>query len=744
MEAFLALAGLADHAAAFTAQKFDWETIRALATLDKLEESEKVVATLRLNMPERIRFLNALKRLKADLESTFIEPPELTKMLDMDPYLKPFAARYIRRYDKYAKFIANIDKHEGGLVEFAGSYKRYGLVRTEGGIVLREWLPAARSVALMGDFNQWNRTSHAAVKNDFGTWELFLPDTAAGPAIPDFSFVKLVVVGPDGQAHERIPAWIHRAVQNKGNIVFDGVYCPPSPYVWKHTSPPRPAAPRIYEAHVGIASATPGIASYNHFTDNVLPRIARLGYNTIQLMAVMEHAYYASFGYQVTNFFAASSRFGLPDDLKRLVDTAHGLGLFVLLDLVHSHASKNASDGLNMYDGSDGGYFHAGPRGRHDLWDSRLFDYSSWEVLRFLLSNVRWYLDEYRFDGFRFDGVTSMLYLHHGCGRTFGGYGDYFDDSVDDDACVYLMLANTLTHLVRPDAISIAEEVSGYPGLGRPCSEGGFGFDFRLSMAVPDMWIKLLKEFKDEDWNMGNIAWTLSNRRYGEPAIAYAESHDQALVGDKTIAFWLMDKEMYTHMSVLSERTPIIDRGLALHKLIRLVTHALGGEGYLNFIGNEFGHPEWLDFPRVGNGESYHYCRRQWGLVDDHLLRYQFLNAFDAAMNALDAHFNWLGAAPAYVSCKHEDDKILVFERAGLIFAFNFHATKSFTDYRVGAATPGKYKIVLSSDDTAYGGHQRLDAATDFFTAEVPWHERPRSLQLYLPCRCAFILARQE
>lgn len=332
-----------------------------------------------------------------------------------------------------------------------------------------------------------------------------------------------------------------------------------------------------------------------------------------------------------------SSRYGTNDELKRLIDTAHGLGIFVLLDVVHSHASKNTLDGLNMYDGSDACYFHAGGRGRHDQWDSRVFNYGAWEVLRFLLSNIRFYLDEYRFDGFRFDGVTSMIYLHHGMGRCFGSYDDYFDESVEVEACVYLMLANTLIHSVRPDAIVVAEEVSGFPSLCRPVSEGGFGFDYRLNMAVPDMWIKMLKEQKDEDWNMGSMVWTLVNRRHMEPTVAYAESHDQALVGDKTIAFWLMDKEMYSHMSDLTPLTAVIDRGLALHKLIRLITHALGGEGYLNFIGNEFGHPEWLDFPRAGNGESYHYCRRQFNLVDDPLLRYKYLFAFDAAMNQMES-----------------------------------------------------------------------------------------------------------
>jgi len=373
----------------------------------------------------------------------------------------------------------------------------------------------------------------------------------------------------------------------------------------------------------------------------MLPRIRYLGYNAIQLMAIMEHAYYASFGYQVNSFFAASSRYGTPEDLKELIDTAHGMGLVVLLDVVHSHASNNVLDGLNMFDGSDHLYFHGGGKGRHDLWDSRLFNYGNHEVLRFLLSNLRFWMEEYQFDGFRFDGVTSMLYVHHGIGTGFsGGYHEYFGPAVDNDSLMYLMLANELLHTTYPECITIAEDVSGMPALCLPLPLGGVGFDYRLSMAIPDMYIKLLKEKSDDEWNMGNLAFTLSNRRHGEKTIAYAESHDQALVGDKTLMMWLCDKEMYTHMSVLTESTPVIERGLALHKMIRLVTHGLGGEGYLNFEGNEFGHPEWLDFPRAGNNDSYWYARRLLNLTEDPLLRYKFLNEFDRAMQLTEENMD--------------------------------------------------------------------------------------------------------
>jgi len=457
----------------------------------------------------------------------------------------------------------------------------------------------------------------------------------------------------------------------------------------------------------------------------------------------MEHAYYASFGYQVTNFFAASSRYGTPEDLKELVDTAHGMGLTVLLDVVHSHASKNVLDGLNAFDGTDHLYFHEGSKGRHELWDSRLFNYGSHEVARFLLSNLRFYMEEYQFDGFRFDGVTSMMYLHHGIGTGFsGGYHEYFGSGADDEAIVYLMLANDVLHTLYPSVVTIAEDVSGMPLLCVPVSQGGVGFDYRLSMAIPDMWIKLLKHVSDDNWDMGSIVHTLTNRRYGEKSIAYAESHDQALVGDKTLAFWLMDKEMYTNMSSLTPMTPVIARGLALHKMIRLFVHSLGGEGYLNFEGNEFGHPEWLDFPREGNNDSFQYARRQWNIVDDDLLRYQCLNNFDAAMNHLESKYMWLSSPQAHVSLKHEGDKMIVYERAGLVFIFNFHPTKSFADYRIGVDVAGEYTIILNSDDKKYGGFENLTSGGRYPTTHQEWDGRKNWTQVYVPSRTCLVLAK--
>ncbi|KAK0526512.1 alpha-1,4-glucan branching enzyme [Tilletia horrida] len=671
-----------------------------------------------------------------------------TRVVSLDPWLEPFAPALRERHAVYRKWVDAINQHEGGLDAFSRGYERYGLIvdPSSNAVTYREWAPGVQSAALVGDFNQWSRESHAMTKDKFGVWTITVPPAADGScAIPHESKLKISMVTPSGERIERLPAWIKYVTQDLSvSPVYDARFWNPpaaQKYTFKHPRPPKPTDLKIYEAHVGIASPEARVATYKEFTQNVLPRIQELGYNAIQLMAIQEHAYYASFGYQVTSFFAPSSRYGTPEELKELIDTAHAKGITVLLDIVHSHACKNVLDGLNMFDGTDHLYFHEGAKGRHELWDSRLFNYGSHEVLRFLLSNCRYWLEEYGFDGFRFDGVTSILYTHHGIGTGFsGGYHEYFGPNVDTEGVVYLMIANDMIHQLYPEAITVAEDVSGMPALCRPVVEGGVGFDYRLSMAVPDMWIKLLKEFQDEQWDFGNICFTLTNRRHLEKSIAYAESHDQALVGDKTIAFWLMDKEMYTNMSDLTERTPVIDRGLALHKMIRFITHALGGEGYLSFIGNEFGHPEWLDFPREGNGNSFLHARRQFNLVDDHLLRYKYLYHWDGAMNKLEDQYKWLAAPQAYISLKHESDRVVVFERAGLLFAFNFHATNSYTDYRVGVEVPGTYVIALDSDAKEYGGHGRVDHATEFFTNPMEWNGRKNFVQLYLPTRSAIVL----
>ncbi len=546
--------------------------------------------------------------------------------------------------------------------------------------------------------------------------------------------VKIHIHGADDSRRDRLPATIQRAIQDPETYDYSGqIWEPKEPYIWKNQFDLSTLGPPfIYESHTGMAGEEARVHSYREFADDILPRVKKAGYNTVQLMAVQEHPYYGSFGYHVSSFFAACSRFGTPDDLKYLVDKAHGLGLAIILDIVHSHAVKNIAEGLNDLDGSGHQYFHSGERGDHPLWDSKVFNYERPEVTKFLLSNVRFWLEEYRFDGFRFDGITSILYLSHG-DREFQTYEDYFGEDVDEDAITYLKLANQLIAETRPGAIVIAEDMSGMPGLCRPISEGGIGFTHRLAMGIPDHWIKLLKHQRDEDWDLGTLWGVLTNRRHGEATIAYAESHDQALVGDKTLAFWLMDQEMYWHMHK-DDKHPHIDRGIALHKIIRLMTLAFGGEGYLNFMGNEFGHPEWLDFPREGNDWSYQYCRRQWSLLNDPDLKYQYLAAWDRDLVDLAQKHNLNCAAPAQLLHLDEENKILIAERANLIFVINLSPHQSFPGYGLQPFQQVTHKSLLDSDRSEYGGHSRIDPSIDF-----PIH-KDKQIKVYTPARTALIL----
>ncbi len=682
----------------------------------------------------------------AVVDSTdFSNATDGTRIISIDPWLKPYADKLRARYSKYLAAKRKIDDQGGLLGAPSLGHRYFGFNRGEmfgkPGVWYREWAPGALQLRLIGDFNGWNRFGNPMVRDQWGIWSLFLPDEDFADKFVHGSRVKVHVVDENGNRIDRIPAYIRYALQEDAKGHFVGVFWnPPQPYQFKNQRPKLQGGLRVYEAHVGMSSEEERVATYDEFRTGVLPRIKRLGYNAIQLMAVQEHPYYGSFGYHVSNFFAPSSRFGTPEDLKRLIDDAHGMGIAMIMDIVHSHAVKNTAEGLNLFDGTEYQYFHAGPRGHHPAWDSKLFDYSKYEVQRFLLSNCRYWIEEFQFDGFRFDGVTSMMYLDHGLGKAFSGYDDYFGANIDEDAVAYLQLANQMLHQLEAGVMTIAEDVSGMAGMGRPVDEGGVGFDYRLAMGIPDYWIKILKEKKDEHWNLAEMYHTMLNRRYLEKHVGYAESHDQALVGDKTIAFWLMDKEMYFAMNRESQNLAI-DRGIALHKMIRLVTFSLSGEGYLNFMGNEFGHPEWIDFPREGNAYSYKYCRRQWSLVDKGFLRYAGLNEFDIAMNRLDVDFAILTDPLMEKLFVHEANKQLVYRRGPLVFVFNFHPTASHSDWRIPVPDACDYRVVLNSDDVRFEGKGLCAINQVYPLQQVASADRKQSLLVYVPARSCQVLA---
>ena len=660
-----------------------------------------------------------------------------------DAYLAPYEDAIRGRHEHALWKISQLTQNgRQSLSDFANGYNYYGLHRTADGWVFREWAPNATAIYLVGDFNDWKETKSYLCHKIEGTgnWELVLPPSA----MQHGQFYKMRVHWTGGEG-ERIPAWAQRVVQDETSKIFSAqVWAPEKPYVWKRkTFKPQTSPLLIYECHIGMAQDAEKVGSYNEFREKVLPRIIKDGYNAIQIMAIQEHPYYGSFGYHVSSFFAASSRFGTPEELQALIDEAHRNGLAVIMDIVHSHAVKNEVEGLGNLSGDPNQYFYPGDRHEHPAWDSLCFDYGKDEVLHFLLSNCKYWLEEYHFDGFRFDGVTSMLYYSHGLGEAFCNYGDYFNGHEDDNAICYLTLANCLIHEVNKYALTIAEEVSGMPGLAARFEDGGYGFDYRMAMNIPDYWIKTIKELPDEAWKPSSIFWEIKNRRVDEKTISYCESHDQALVGDKTIIFRLVDSDMYWHFRK-GDETEMVHRGIALHKMIRLATAAAINGGYLNFMGNEFGHPEWIDFPREGNGWSYKYARRQWDLVDNKELCYHYLGDFDREMLTVIKSEKNFNDTPVQEIWHNDGDQILAFSRGELVFIFNFSPTRSYSDY--GFLVPeGSYHVVLNTDARKFGGYGFADDTVEHLTnADQLYADQHKGwLKLYIPARSAVVLRKK-
>ena len=656
-----------------------------------------------------------------------------------DLWLEPFEEAINGRY-RYAlgKKSELTNGGKQSLSDFATGYLYFGLHKTSKGWVFREWAPNATQIYLIGTFSNWKEDqAYAMTRLENGNWEIELP----ADVLHHGDLYKLIVHW-NGGCGERIPAWATRVVQDAQTGIFNAqVWDPQTPYVFK-TKNFKPATDPllIYECHIGMAQQEEKVGTYNEFREKILPRVAKAGYNCIQVMAVQEHPYYGSFGYHVSNFFAASSRFGTPDELKELIDAAHALGIAVIMDIVHSHSVKNEVEGLANFAGDPNQYFYPGARREHPAWDSLCFDYGKNEVIHFLLSNCKYWLEEYSFDGFRFDGVTSMLYFSHGLGEAFVNYADYYNGHQDDNAICYLTLANDLIHQVKVNAITIAEDVSGMPGIAAKIEDGGYGFDYRMAMNIPDYWIRTIKDKNDEDWKPSGIFWEVTNRRKNEKTISYAESHDQALVGDKTIIFRLIDADMYWHMQK-GDANYVVNRGIALHKMIRLITASTMNGGYLNFMGNEFGHPEWIDFPREGNGWSCKYARRQWDLVDNKNLLYHVMADFDADMLKLLKGVKSFQTTPVQEIWHNDEDQVLAFQRKDLIFVFNFNPKKSFTDYGF-LVTPGKYMAVLNTDSPLYGGNGLTDDTVEHFTIADPLYAREKKewLKIYIPALTAVVL----
>jgi len=625
-----------------------------------------------------------------------------------DAELMEYEGFFSRRVDLFTREIQRLRSEWGSLAAYAGLHRELGMHKVERDGRLywrcREWAPAAHSVYLATDRVNFERSYpyRFARTDDPMLWELFVP----AEELPHGTYYELHMASSRTGRHvTRVPAFAVWVEQNRDN---ENQWCarvwdPPEAFAFRRPRPQRPSFPRIYEAHVGIAQSALGkkpkqFGTYRHFAEKVLPRIKKGGYTTVQLMGIPEHPLYKSFGYQVSGYFAPSSRFGTPDDFKYLVDEAHRLELGVILDITHSHACPNTEQGLARYDTSR--YFF---RDLKTQWDTVSFDYSQERTRRFLLSNCRYWLEEFNIDGFRFDAVGNMIYLDHGLDDDFSHVGRCFygkdgQNRLDENGVLYLSLANTLVHELAPHAITLAEEFSGAPGMSCSPDNAGLGFDYRFAMGLPDFWAKFIEEGR----TMGQMWHELTNRRHYDKTISYTECHDQCINGDDAFIWRMIKDDMYTHMSVFSDSWKC-SRGVALHKLMRFITLGSAGQGWLNFMGNEFGHPEWID--------AEDYAHRQWHLAETTHLKYSKLDAFDRNLLRLVREYPEQFQRGPRFRYIHEEERILAFERGTLLFVFNFHELQAQKHLDL-MVTPGKYTEIFSSDELAYAGHGNLSTRT--------------------------------
>ena len=665
-----------------------------------------------------------------------------------DVELLSYAHFFLQRAHRWGTELDRIRHEHGSLAHYADLHRRWGVHRQEdGGWLLHEYMPQAEKLWLTTDKINFQRWAHHAFQPvGDGWWRLDLPPEA----LEHGTYMELRVMAPGVEgAVRRVPACAQWVEQDK---LTPTQWCarlwnPPQPYEWQHARPEAPLPfPRIYEAHVGMAIPAlehrhgqwlprhpKSVGSFRLFAEEVLPRIARAGYTAVQLMGVPEHPLYKSFGYQVSSYFAPTSRCGTPDDFRLLVDTAHGLGLRVILDIPHSHSCPNTEQGMARYDGSP--YLFAA---KDNQWGTASFDYGQKMTRRLLLSNCHYWMEEYRVDGFRFDAVGNMIYVDHGFGDDFSHVGRCFhtengEPRGDEDGILYLALANTLIHELSAPALSIAEEFSGMPGMTSPPEHGGLGFDYRFAMGVPDYWAKFIKG-QEEGLELGQLWHEMTNHRPYERTINYVECHDQSINGKDAMIWRLMGDEMYTGMA-LPQQSWNISRGLALYKLMRLITLSTAHCGYLSFMGAEFGHPEWLD--------DEEHAHRQWHLADAPDLKYHQLAAFDRHTLHLlaERHLADMAHSPL-LRLLHEEHRLLVFERGTLLLAFNFHELHSQTALDVWV-TPGKYVEADSSDAPAYGGHGNAHnpGLEHFSDPDSGVHEQ--RITLYVPPLTALVLVRE-
>jgi 1,4-alpha-glucan branching enzyme len=592
------------------------------------------------------------------------------------------------------------------------SYRMLGAHLFREGVRFAVWAPNAAEVTVIGDFNEWDREAHPMQHRDGGVWELFIPGLARG------THYKYCVTAKDGGQQEKADpyAFFSETTPRTASIawpLFDHVW---NDAAWMesrahHNVLREPVS--VYEVHLEswMRKPTGESLTYRELANQLVPYARELGYTHLELLPVMEHPFSGSWGYQVTGFFAPTSRFGTPDDFRYFVDQCHQAGLGVILDWVPGHFPRDAH-GLWRFDGT-ALYEHADPRqGEHREWGTLIFNYGRNEVRNFLLSNALYWLREFHIDGLRVDAVASMLYLDYA--RKPGEWiPNKYGGRENLEAIDFLKRFNELVHQ-EPGAISIAEESTAWPGVSRPVYAGGLGFTMK--------------------WNMG---WMHDMFEYFAKDAVFRKYHQQLITFSMLYAFtenFMLpvshDEVVYLKRSLIYKMPGDEWQRFANTRAFLAYMFAHPGKKLL-FMGTEFGQ----------TSEWNHDAQLEWSLLQYPLhfklqtmvreLNWMYRRE-PALFEVDDSHsgFEWIDLQDA-------ESSVITFIRFAqdrnnlIVFACNFTPVPR-DGYRVGVPCGGLYREIFNTDSELFGG-ANLGNAGAVMAEEVACHGRPASIVITLP-----------